>query len=194
VDGNAQRAGLLATNSIRDIASRGVLDRINQDTPIFNAWSDEKWVLDGAAVRISIVCFAALEQHPGTYTLDGESAEQINSDLTSGLDLTQARRLAENCGLAFMGDKKNGPFELTDEQAQKMLAAKGNPNKRPNSDVIRPWTNGRNLLHPGSGKPWIIDFGLDMPEEEAAKYVLPFQYVLENVKPQRGAMPGRYAL
>ena len=32
---------------------------------------------------------------------------------------------------------------------------------------------------------WIIDFGYDMTEQEAAKYELPFQHVLEHVKPDR---------
>jgi type II restriction/modification system DNA methylase subunit YeeA len=32
---------------------------------------------------------------------------------------------------------------------------------------------------------WLIDFGVDMPEEEASLYELPFQYVLDYVKPAR---------
>ena len=32
---------------------------------------------------------------------------------------------------------------------------------------------------------WIIDFGVEMPLDEAAKYDLPFKHVLENVKPLR---------
>lgn len=32
---------------------------------------------------------------------------------------------------------------------------------------------------------WIIDFGVDMPEDEAALYEAPFQYVLTHVKPER---------
>jgi hypothetical protein len=32
---------------------------------------------------------------------------------------------------------------------------------------------------------WIVDFGVDLSEEDAALYELPFQYVLENVKPDR---------
>jgi hypothetical protein len=39
--GKAQRAGLVATNSIRGGASRKVLERIVATTPIFEAWSDE---------------------------------------------------------------------------------------------------------------------------------------------------------
>jgi hypothetical protein len=32
---------------------------------------------------------------------------------------------------------------------------------------------------------WIIDFGVDMPEGEAALYEAPFQHVLQHVKPMR---------
>ena len=41
------RAGLVATNSIRGGASRRILDEIQRTTRIFEAWSDEPWILDG---------------------------------------------------------------------------------------------------------------------------------------------------
>ena len=49
------RAGLLATNSIRGGANRAVLDAIKESGELFLAWSDEPWVVEGAAVRVSIV-------------------------------------------------------------------------------------------------------------------------------------------
>ena len=52
-----QRAGLVATNSIRGGKNRTVLDRVTGSTRIFEAWSDEPWVNDGAAVRVSLVAF-----------------------------------------------------------------------------------------------------------------------------------------
>jgi hypothetical protein len=48
----------VATNSIRGGANRRVLDRIVEDSRIFEAWSDEPWIVEGAAVRVSLVCFA----------------------------------------------------------------------------------------------------------------------------------------
>ena len=53
-----ERAGLVATNSIRGGTNRLVLDRILEDSTIFDAWADEPWVVEGAAVRISLVCIA----------------------------------------------------------------------------------------------------------------------------------------
>ena len=56
-NGKAKRAGLLATNSIRGGANREVLKRIKETGDIFMAWSDREWILDGAAVRVSMVGF-----------------------------------------------------------------------------------------------------------------------------------------
>jgi hypothetical protein len=48
---------LVSTNSIRGGANRTVLDNICKTLPIFEAWSDEDWFDNGAAVRVSLVCF-----------------------------------------------------------------------------------------------------------------------------------------
>lgn len=57
VSGRLQRAGLVSTNSIRGGANREVLKPIVEHGRIFEAWSDEGWTVDGAAVRVSMVCF-----------------------------------------------------------------------------------------------------------------------------------------
>ena len=57
-DGKIVRAGLVATNSIRGGRNRTVLDQIVEHSAIYDAWSDEPWVVDGAAVRVSLVCIA----------------------------------------------------------------------------------------------------------------------------------------
>ena len=48
----------VATNSIGGGRNRSVMDRIVERGGIYDAWSDEPWVVDGAAVRVSLVCFA----------------------------------------------------------------------------------------------------------------------------------------
>ena len=68
--------------------------------------------------------------------------------------------------------------------AQEMLAAPLNPNGRPNSDVVRPWVNGMDITRRPRGM-WIIDFGVDMPEEQSALYEQPYQYVRQHVLPTR---------
>jgi type II restriction/modification system DNA methylase subunit YeeA len=180
--GKVKRVGLLATQGIRGGANRMVLQRIKDSGDIFLAWADREWILDGANVHISMVGF-----DDGSETgrlLNGVPVASINPDLTATIDLTVARRLPENANLAFMGDTKVGPFEISPQQARAMLAAGGNPNGRPNSDVLRRWVNGLDLTRRDRGM-WIIDFGTDMTEEQAAQYEAPFEHVQRHVRPQR---------
>ncbi len=117
--------------------------------------------------------------------LDGFPVETINADLSArGFDITQAKRLAENEGVAFMGDTKGGAFDVPGDLARSWLRAPLNPNGRPNSDVLRPWVNGLDVTRRPRDM-WIIDFGVEMTEQEAALYEEPFAYVLEHVKSER---------
>lgn len=52
--GQTRRVGLLSTNSIRMGASRKVLEDIKKTGDIFWAQSDRDWILDGAALNVSI--------------------------------------------------------------------------------------------------------------------------------------------
>jgi len=178
----ALRAGLLATQTIRSIFSRKVLERIKNSGDIFMAWSDEPWLLDGAAVRISIVGFDNGEEQ--VRTLDGMPVEKINADLKGTLNIASALTLPENHLISFEGDKKAGPFEVDSSTAMMWLKLPLNPNGRPNSDVVKPWVNGLDITR-RPREIWIVDFGVDMPEEQAALYEAPFQYILKEVKPLR---------
>ncbi len=180
--GKVQRVGLLATNSIRGGANRRVLERIKETGDIFMAWSDRPWILDGAAVHVSMVGFD--DGNEVERLRDGHKVARINADLTARADLTTARPLAENTGICFRSDEKGGPFHIDDTTARRMLAAPINPNGRPNADVVRPYVNALDLTR-GARNVWIIDFGCDASEEEAALYELPFEYVSHVVKPVR---------
>lgn len=144
---------------------------------------DETWPSsgDGAAVHVSFVAYD--DGSESDRFLNGERVQTINANLTSGVDLTQARRLPENFGIAFMGDTKGGPFDIPDDVALQMLDAP-NPDGRSNRDVIRPWVNGLDITRRPRNM-WIIDFGVDMPMGEAAKYEAPFEYIREHVFPIR---------
>jgi hypothetical protein len=178
----SKRAGLLATNSIRGGVNRKVLERIKVSGDIFLAWSDEPWILDGAAVRISIVGFDYGQE--SNIELNGHRVQAINADLTHSADIASAVAIKENARLCFLGIKKGGAFELTEEQAAAMLAIPKNPNGRSNRDVVRPYVNGSDLLK-RSRNMWIVDFGVNMSEQNAALYEAPFEYVLTHVKPIR---------
>ena len=178
------RAGLVTTNSIRGGANRQVLDAILDGGRIVEAWSDEPWILDGAAVRVSLVCFDGGNGN-GTRRLDGATVPRINADLTATTeDMTKAVRLSENAGVAFMGDTKGGAFDIAGEVARQWLALPVNPNGRKNAEILRPWVNGMDITRRPAGK-WIIDFGWTMSEADAALYEAPFKHVVEHVKAVR---------
>ena len=183
VAGVTQRAGLLATNSIRGGANRRVLDRVKETGDIFMAWGDEPWVVEGAAVRVSIVC-----QDDGSETnrgFDGRSVAAINADLTADrVDLTGAKKLPDNAGQSFIGVQKSGPFDLPADLARTMLTAPAGPFGHQNADVIRRWVNASDLT--GRARDaFIVDFGTTTPVEEAAKYELPYEYASAHVLPVR---------
>ena len=175
------RAGLLATQGIRGGDNRRVLERIKKTGDIFMAWSDREWVLDGAAVHVSMVGFDAANQMDRR--LNGSEVETLNADLTCGTDTTAVRRLPENLGIGFMGDTKGGAFDISWAEARRLLA-QPNPTGRPNSDVVRPWVNGSDITK-RLRSMFIIDFGCNIPMVEAAGYEAPFLAVEANVWPER---------
>ena len=183
-DRKLARAGLVATNSIRDGKNRAVLSRIVGHSAIYDAWSDEPWVVDGAAVRVSLVCFT---DKPAKLSvrLNGSAAPQINADLTGGIvDLTEAREQERNRQTVFRGGYKRGSFDIAGDLAREWLCLSANPNGRPNADVLKPWINGMDVSRRPAGK-WVIDFGHEMSEADAALYEAPFAYVQKHVKPER---------
>ena len=176
-----RRAGLLATQAIRHFTSRPVLESIKRSGGIFFARSDDPWILSGANVHISFV-----GQDDGNELdreLDGRPVTVINADLTTGVDLTWARRLRENLNASFMADIKGGPFEIDPDTAEALLAAR-NPDGRNNAEVVRPWVNGQDITGRSRGL-WIVDFGVSMSQHDAALYEAPFELVRRRVRPFR---------
>lgn len=174
------RCGLVATNSISGGNNLPTMDLVTAKSKIWEAWSDEPWVIEGAAVRVAIICFGTAP--PGDYCLDGKTVTTISASLTENTSV--AEQLAENQQKSFIGTQKNGPFDIEGEEARKWLAQPLNPNGRPNSDVVRPWTNGFGLVRRPEDR-WIVDFGTNATEDAAAYYEMPFLHVVSNVKPTR---------
>ena len=179
--GGCRRAGLLATQGIRGGANREVLKRIKESGDIFWAESDRDWIQDGATVHVSMAAFDNGEEE--TRTLNGDAVVTINPDLTSAADVTAAATLPENQGISFQGPSPKAPFDIDAETAAAMLADTGNPNGRPNSEVVRPLVTAKDIGQSSRGM-WTIDFGL-FPFEMAAEYEKPFEYVKSHVLPVR---------
>lgn len=179
------RAGLVATNSIRGGANREVLKPIVEGGRIFEAWGDEAWTVDGAAVRVSMVCFDGGKG--GEVRLDGEAVAEVHPDLSgagTGTNLTLAARLSENTEICFEGMKKYGDFDIPGAVAREWLSLPTNVNGRPNSDVLFPWIIAVDLVRRPLDR-WAIDFGTHPTLEDAAQYERPFQHVQAHVFPYR---------
>jgi type II restriction/modification system DNA methylase subunit YeeA len=174
------RIGFVATNSMKNKNNRIVLEGIKNIVPIFKVWSDEPWIVDGADVRISIICFGRTDNE--LYYLDNQVVSEIFSDLRGRLvtsnkkDLTTAFILNENLETAFTGAQKNGKYNIPGELARSWIALPLNPNGMPNTAVLKKWTNV-DILTKSRGDFWIVDFGVAMKEEAACLYEAPYQYL-----------------
>ena len=174
-------AGLVASNSIRSSGSNIPLQAFARELPIFHAWSDLPWVVDGAAVRVSIICGSRDSTLPRT--LDGLSVSQISPNLTEHQH--DVHKIAAQKGIIFRGPPKIGPFDIDGEQARLWLVEPLNPNGEPNSKVLRPLWIANDVVRRPADR-WIIDFA-DMRGDEAALYEAPFSHTEKFVKPVRAS-------
>ncbi|HEY9703087.1 MAG TPA: DNA methyltransferase, partial [Allocoleopsis sp.] len=175
------RVGLVATNSISQNQSRAVsLDYILANNGyIYHAISTQEWSGD-AAVYVSIVNWCKTQ--PKHYILDGKEVTNINSSLTTIIDVTKAQTLKVNLNQCFQGIIPNGKdFYITEEKFQEWI----NKDEK-NKDVLKLSISADDLATNPHGKPsrWIIDFN-DMSLEDASNYQLPFEHIKINVKPER---------
>jgi len=86
-------------------------------------------------------------------------------------------------GVGFIGTTKKAPLDLDEAAALPMLVSP-TPSGRPNSDVIVPYLNARDVVSRLSNT-WIIDFPPALDEQAASQYEAPFGYVEEHVRPLR---------
>jgi hypothetical protein len=208
--GKAARCGLVATNSISGGVNRSVLSSIEGELEIFAAWDDEPWTVDGASVRVAMVCFAGIGTEQQV-SLNGANVDHVFADLTArvgncGVDLSAASRLENNKALAFQGvvprgevnraEKiaKNLPdasFLVPGDVAREMLVTGGNPNALKNGDVVRPYLIGDEITTRGLDR-YIVDFA-EMSMQQASLYEAPFKYI-EPVRLHRAEMKQPEAL
>ena len=115
-NGRCTAAGLLATTVIKQVANRGVLERISEVGRLFFVVSDRKWFDSGVAIRIAIIAFDRGDCSV-PILLDGKNVSHINIDLSSGCDLSSKQRLPANLQRCFMGTTKVGDFDIGSQQA-----------------------------------------------------------------------------
>jgi hypothetical protein len=153
-----------------------VLDRVTSQLQIYEAWDELPWVIKGARVEVSLVCFTRPELASSPAHLNGREVPRINADLSSGLDLTKAARLAENRRTSFVGIQKTGPLDVPDYVARRWLQLPTNPNGQPNALILRPYWNGDDVTSRYRDQ-WIIDFPLGLSETGVAQFEAPFEFL-----------------
>lgn len=200
--GQAERFGLITTNSLRQTFNRRALEPHLGDTkkPLSLAFAvpDHPWVdvNDGAAVRIAMTVGVAGEQ-PGRLRQvtkevssdDREAREvQLNqrdgkvfADLTIGADVASAIPLQSNQDLSNRGVCLFGKgFIVTQSEAASLGLGSVSGLER----HIRHYRNGRDLTQ-ASRDVMVVDlFGLSV-DEVRERYPAVYQWLLERVKPER---------
>ena len=175
------RAGLVGTNSVSQGKSKSVtLDFILQEGGfIHEAISSQPWSGE-ANVHVSIVNWS--KQESEFHYLDNQLVKRINSSLQPFVGLFNVKKIKSNTGKIFIGVQPNGMGFLIKESIAKEWIST-NPK---NDEVLKLFSMGANLAKNPNGKPerWIIDFA-DMSIEEITNYLLPYEHVSKEVKPER---------
>lgn len=181
--------GLVATKAIAKGSSNAVLKRIVESTHsrIFDAWTNEEWVIDGAEVRVALICVLHEPHNTIANELNGRTVAEINSDLTDGLNFVAARSLKENAKIAFQGVKLNGPFEVDDLVATRMIAQPTNVNGEKNSRVLKRFIENDDVTE-RAGLSWVVDFSGYKSRELAAQFEAPFELLTTKVLPYRNKL------
>lgn len=190
--GQAQRMGLITTNSLRQTFNRRVVQAaLDQSTALAFAVPDHPWVdsAGGAAVRIAMTVLqpgagegrlqSVSSEAPGQ---DGEVAVTleewrgvIHADLSVGANVTAAVPLQAMSGISSPGVKLHGAgFIVTPAQA----AALGQ------AAIIHDYRNGRDLTDKPRGVQVIDAFGLSA-DELRRQHPAVYQWLLDRVKPER---------
>ncbi|GLK80574.1 class I SAM-dependent DNA methyltransferase [Methylopila turkensis] len=196
-----RRFGLVTTNSISQVFQRRAVERRLAGRPpvsLVMAIPDHPWTKaapDSAAVRIAMTVVEAgmkdgllrevvREEGLDTDAPTVETTERrgrINADLTIGADVTAAKALRANEGLASPGMKLHGRgFVVTPSEAEALGLG-----RRESLDLhVRPYRNGRDLTGRPRGVMVVDLFGLD-DAAVRGRYPELYQHLLRTVRPER---------
>ena len=154
---------------------------------------DHPWVdaADGAAVRIAMTVGATgttqgrlLEVTAERPDENGEVAVQVrerggllHADLSLGADVSSAKALQANAGIAGMGVALHGSGFILDPDQAARIRSQG-------SVVVTPYVGGRDLLQVPRER-YLIDFSELTESEARTANPAAFQHVIDFVKPER---------
>jgi hypothetical protein len=196
---NTERFGFIATNSLKQTFNRKVLqNHLSADNlSLVYAIPDHPWVAgeDGAAVRISMtvaikgkklgrltnVISETEKGELGREVILKDKLGKIQADLSVGADVVSSVTLRSNENLSNRGVCLFGAgFVISKQKAFELGLGKSGGLE----NHIRKYLNGKDLTA-SSRNAMVIDlFGMNA-DEVRSKYPLVYQYLLENVKPER---------
>ena len=173
--------GLLAVNTIAEGDTRqGGLEWMTRNgAVIYAAYPNEPW--PGKAAVVTSRVHVRKGGWVGPRSLSGRSVPFVSAFL-SDQDGWSLKRLKQNSGMGFVGSLLNGVgFVLSSDEADHLLISESK-----NCEVILPYLNGEDLNSDPEQQPrrFVINFR-DWPKERAEKYHLPYERVLDRVKPHR---------
>ena len=179
-------AGLIATKTVAEGATRRVgLDRMTDSGfTITRSIRSRSWPSRSVNLKFAAVWGTRDVVSPRTAMIcDDAHVSRISSFLEPASRAEgRPERLAENARITFQGCIVLGKgFVLEPEEAREWIA------EDPcNAEVLFPYLNGEDLSsRPDcSASRWVIDFNM-RSEEEARAYKLPYERVLERVRPER---------
>ena len=214
--GQAQRMGLITTNSLRQTFNRRVVQAaLGAGTHLAMAVPDHPWVdsAQGAAVRIAMSVLAPGPGEGELLTVTDEQAGEhgemtvqlqartglIHADLSVGANVAAAQALRAMQGISSPGVKLHGAgFIVTPEQAAALVPPTtatgaallplplGEGGGEGQPRLIRPYRNGRDLTDTPRGVMVIDAFGLSA-EELRTQHPAIYQWLQDRVKPERDA-------
>ena len=181
-DGNL---GLIATNTVwqGDTRQVGLKQIVRDGFTIVRCIQSRSWPVASANLEYAAVWGTrggVAEDVPRI--ADDMPVEHICTLLEPGPDINPVR-LTENTRIAFIGCYVLGMGFVIEDPEEATAWIDADPK---NSKVLYRYLNGEDLnSRPDSSAPrWVIDFN-DVPEEQASGYHLPYQRLLESVKPER---------
>ena len=192
--GRLRHFGFITTNSLRQTFNRRIIEHHMEaihPLSLLYAVPDHPWVdaADGAAVRIAMTvgaggdCSGTLETVVSEKDTGGEGLEvitqkrvgKLHSDLKYGANISGTKKLQSNLGLSFMGVTLVGVGFVVEPDDVEILKE---------SDVVKPYMNGRDLTQVSRGC-YVIDFYGYSSEVARQRFPNSYQRVLERVKPLR---------
>lgn len=198
--GQAERFGLITTNSLTMIFNRRVIEAHQTATPPLSlayAVPDHPWVdsADGAAVRIamSVGVRGTVEGKLQTVTQEreAESGEveveltarqgMVHSDLRVGANLTRCEKLAANSRLSYMGMIPLGAGFWVDQQRAQALGLGSVPGLEQH---VRRYVNGKDLMATSRGILALDFYGLT-EDQLRERFPAAWQWLYSEVKPKR---------